>query len=154
MKKLINIVFVIYIIALFKITVFRDGFEIAGTFNYGKVNFIPFTDLFRIAAEDLKYFIYLFVGNIVWFAPIGFYMFGFRKASLVKTLVTGFIVSAVIETMQFVFGVGVCEIDDLILNTLGVYIGILSYKVVNLIRRQALFIIRYYGIIIKEFRRK
>lgn len=127
--------FVIYVIALFKITVFRDGFEIAGAFNCGQVNFIPFTDLFRIATEDLKYFIYLFVGNIVWFAPIGFYMFGFRKASLVKTLVTGFIVSAIIETMQFIFGVGVCEIDDLILNTLGVYIGILSYKVVNLIRR-------------------
>ena len=135
MKKLINILFVIYVIALFKITVFRDGFEIAGAFDYGKVNFVPFADLFHIAAEDLKYFIYLFVGNIVWFAPIGFYMFGFRKASLVKTLVTGFIVSAVIETMQFIFGVGVCEIDDLVLNTLGVYVGFLTCIFVTLQRR-------------------
>ena len=56
MKKLINILFVIYVIALFKITVFRDGFEIAGAFNYGKVNFIPFTDLFRIAGRRSKIF--------------------------------------------------------------------------------------------------
>ena len=77
-------------------------------------------------------------------------MFGFRKASLVKSLVTGFIVSAVIETMQFIFDAGVCEIDDLILNTPGVYAGILSYKVVTLLRRWVLFIIRCYGIIIKR----
>ena len=37
--------------------------------------------------------------------------------------------------MQFIFGVGVCEIDDLILNTLGVYVGILTYKFVTLLRR-------------------
>jgi glycopeptide antibiotics resistance protein len=35
----------------------------------------------------------------------------------------GFLLSAMIETLQFILGTGVSELDDLILNTFGVWIG-------------------------------
>ena len=41
----------------------------------------------------------------------------------------GFFLSLLIETMQFVFGTGVSELDDVILNTLGVYLGTNSYRI-------------------------
>jgi glycopeptide antibiotics resistance protein len=51
-----------------------------------------------------------------------------KRHSFIKVILTGFMFSFIIETLQFVFYKGVAEIDDLILNSLGILIGYCLYK--------------------------
>ena len=48
--------------------------------------------------------------------------------NLLWAAVYGFLLSFLIETMQFVFGTGYSEPDDLILNTLGAWLGAFMVK--------------------------
>lgn len=127
MKRRIFIaVFIIYLVVLFKITVFRSAFSFSNFMTGGNVNFNLFGDLIMIAKNDIFSFIYLFVGNIIWFVPFGFILplLGIKKK---LTLIFGAALSLVIEVMQLLFDVGFTELDDLILNTVGSGIGIMLF---------------------------
>lgn len=73
-------------------------------------------------------FIYLFAGNIIWFVPFGMYLERQKKWKLVATALCGFLFSLTIETLQYAFGTGFSELDDLILNTFGVFLGALFVR--------------------------
>ena len=69
-------------------------------------------------------FTYLFFGNIIWFVPFGMYLqYRGKTRTLWHAAICGFLFSLLIETMQYVFGTGFSELDDLALNTLGAWIG-------------------------------
>ena len=60
------------------------------------------------------------VGNVILFIPLGVAL----KCSGVRDVKkTGFLVSLLIEVLQFTFALGTFECDDLIHNTLGAVIG-------------------------------
>ena len=80
-------------------------------------------DLAETFLEDKGAFIYLFFGNIIWFVPFGFLLKRLTRMTAGKIIFLGFLLSLFIETTQFIFGTGVSEIDDLLLNTLGAAIG-------------------------------
>ena len=88
-------------------------------FSLGGVNLKPFATF-----GDL----YILAGNIVMFLPFGFFPallfrnFGWRKA-----LLTGFCVTAFIEVTQLLMG-RAFDIDDLMLNTLGAFLGFALQK--------------------------
>ena len=48
-----------------------------------------------------------------------------QKLPVLQTVLIGFLVSLLIETLQYVLGTGVSELDDLILNTFGCMTGAL-----------------------------
>lgn len=123
-------IFVVYIICLLKITVVRNGIFHETLFS-GTLNLIPFKNLAALYQNaGLLKFIYLFGGNIVWFIPFGFLLpFISKKLNHSRTVVCGFALSLAIELAQFVFGTGISEVDDLILNTLGASIGYLLHRV-------------------------
>ena len=114
---------------LLMITVFREGFGSSELFQNGRLNLSPFTDLIRLFNEgDRKSFIYLCGGNIVWFVPFGLlFPLLFRRLSMFSVLLSGFLLSLLIEFLQYAFGTGVSEADDLILNTAGVLVGYFLY---------------------------
>lgn len=62
--------------------------------------------------------------NVVVFIPVGL-LIGllFKNGSLLKTTLFGFAFSCLIESLQFLFKRGTCEIDDVMNNTLGCFIG-------------------------------
>ncbi len=124
MKKrvIIDILFVIYILILFRITVLRSGIGANELFS-GKINFIPFADLIDTFKKSSASFIYLFLGNILWFVPFGFYLRKIKKCKILTVITLGFCLSLSIEIMQYIFGTGVNEIDDLMLNTVGALVG-------------------------------
>lgn len=124
MKKriIIDILFVVYILVLLSITVLRSGIGSQELFS-GKINIIPFIDLIDTFKKSPTSFIYLFLGNIIWFVPIGFYLRKMKDCKIITTVAIGFCLSFFIEIMQYIFGTGMSEIDDLILNTIGVLIG-------------------------------
>jgi glycopeptide antibiotics resistance protein len=76
------------------------------------------------------------VGNIIIFIPLGIYLPSFKKDKRVLVnLIFIFSVSLFVETIQGLLGIGVSDIDDIILNCLGGWIGILGYKFLLFILR-------------------
>lgn len=109
-----------------------------GLFDYSSwrltTNFMPFETIFRYINYS-QYFnwdtiIINLLGNLLIFTPMGFLLpllsKKFRKAGVILCL--GFFASLSVETIQFIFTVGSADIDDLILNTIGAWLGYLAYK--------------------------
>lgn len=124
-KVITTILFLLYIIVVLRITVFRSSFTLQNLCQNGRLIltlFEGYIDLIR--RGDWFAFTYLFVGNIVWFVPFGMYLqyMGISK-KLVRTAFYGFLFSLLIEALQYVFGTGFSELDDLVLNTLGAWLG-------------------------------
>lgn len=71
------------------------------------------------------------LGNIIGFFPFGlllpFLLLRFRNVLL--TTFAGFILSLIYELAQLVFGLGVFDVDDLILNTAGCLSGYITFSI-------------------------
>ncbi len=117
-----RILIVIWLAVLFRITVFRDHCFSHGLFS-GRIEWDAFAYYYKLARVGYwRYFTYLFVGNLLWFFPAGF-LVRLRGGTLPQAALAGFLLSLVIETLQFILGSGVSELDDLVLNTIGACIG-------------------------------
>lgn len=76
--------------------------------------------------------------NILFFVPFGF-LFpnittsspAFQKKRLLIVLIIGMLFSILIEIMQYVFCLGLCELDDVICNSLGALIGFRLYSLIK-----------------------
>ena len=122
MKKLITFLAIIWLAALFRITVFRPGCFANGLFS-GRIEWDAFAYYAKLARIGYwRYFTYLFVGNLLWFAPAGI-LTRLRGGKLRQAALAGLALSLLIETAQFVLGSGVSELDDLVLNSLGAVLG-------------------------------
>jgi len=76
------------------------------------------------------------VGNIIIFVPLGTYLSLFKKDKrVIRSLLLIFIVSLFVEVIQGLLAIGASDIDDIILNSLGGFIGILGYKFLLFILR-------------------
>jgi len=65
-----------------------------------------------------------FLGNIVLFMPFAFIlMWCFRISNTRTVILLGCLTSVLIEIIQYIYHLGVADVDDVILNTLGVAIG-------------------------------
>ena len=103
---------------------------------------LPFREIGRFIAK--RYEIGLWgafsnlAGNILAFIPLGFLLpaafVSMRKAY--RTILAGLAVSMAGEILQYVFAVGVCDIDDMILNTAGTAIGYAVFAALKKIRRR------------------
>ena len=122
-KRYMTIAFMIYMIILLRYTVFRNTFLQNGFFQ-GKWN-LTFFDTYEMFMHNhaWSYFFYYLIGNIIWFIPFGMFIQYFKQYHLVTTTFIGFCLSLSIEIAQWIFSTGIFEIDDLILNTIGVWIG-------------------------------
>jgi glycopeptide antibiotics resistance protein len=131
MKKAANtalwVLFLLYLLLLFRITVFRSSFGDYPLFSHGQILWVPFVSLWKILKNSTSCFLYLFLGNLVWFVPFGILVPTLTKARK-GTIFYCFLISLLIETLQYVFGTGVSEVEDLILNTLGGAIGYGIFK--------------------------
>lgn len=74
-------------------------------------------------------------GNLLIFTPIGFLVSVLFKGlrSSWKILLVGAAISITIETLQLVLAVRVFDVDDIILNSLGTWLGYLVFLLVNAI---------------------
>ena len=125
-KIFINLVFLIYLIFVLRLAVFRDGFDITRIFEIGKYNLNLFIDYKNVWQNGgFKTFFRLFFGNLGWFLPFGMYLkYKFTNLTNLQICKFGSLFSLCIEISQFVFKIGVFELDDLILNIIGVFLGI------------------------------
>ena len=114
---------VIYLLIIFRITVFRSGFSLDNLFG-GTLNLSLFSEYMRFAQNgSWRVFLYYFLGNIICFIPFGALLCRSRKTGAAGVFVASVFLSIIIEVLQFVFGTGVAEVDDIILNTFGSMTG-------------------------------
>lgn len=77
-------------------------------------------------------------GNIIGFMPFGFILPILTKKArkLLRILVLTFNLSLAIEMIQLISKVGCCDVDDMILNTLGGILGYIVFTIFNGFRRK------------------
>lgn len=110
--------------------------------DYDTLNLVPFREIGRFITKRSEIGVWgafsNLAGNILAFIPLGFLLpaavMFMRKAY--RTILAGLLISMAGEILQYVFAVGVCDIDDLILNTAGTAIGYAVFAAVMRIRRR------------------
>jgi len=91
-------------------------------------NYVPFKTIFGYIFGKAD-FIYIFsniVGNIIIFIPLGciVYYYFYRKIKVSICIFISILFVILIEYLQKKYIVGSFDIDDILLNSLGVYLGI------------------------------
>ena len=127
-NKLTIVLSVIYLIALFWILLFKLGVRFSYMGNR-QVNLIPFNEpLIKNGKIDFGEIIM----NVVIFVPLGIYAgILFKRWIFGKNLFFFFLISLIIEALQFILRVGAFDITDAITNTLGGIIGLMIFKAIE-----------------------
>ncbi len=117
------IVFVYYIVFLFNMVVFA---------RYGSVdsyNLIPFKSIIDIFRYQSIYSIIINIfGNLVIFMPLDYFLIElFGLKNFLNNFFVSFFIILLIELLQYVFKVGVFDVDDLTLCTFGMMIFYFIY---------------------------
>lgn len=144
MKKqlLLAVILIAYFAILVKIMVFKDiplirigslVFRFGGTQD-GPANLVPFrTILFYLLGEKgaIISFINL-AGNIFLLSPVGFLVpFIYSHMTWKKSIVLGIAAGFILEGMQALLHVGIFDIDDVLLNGLGVITGYWAFVILT-----------------------
>ncbi|MEH7749221.1 VanZ family protein [Neobacillus drentensis] len=100
--------------------------------SYNSMNLVPFSTITFFLSGKVNWLIafYNLAANIGLFIPYGLFL-SFKRFSQWKTLLIAFVMIACIEVLQFVLHRGSLDIDDLILNFLGVYLGCVLFPFVR-----------------------
>ena len=113
-KEILSWLFIVYVLCLYYIMMRSN--------NIG-INFMPLVGLFENITKNYEFIIH----NILIFLPLGFfssYYLNNKKASM--TFIINLIISILIEGMLYYLGRGF-NIDIVILNIIGGFIGYLIY---------------------------
>lgn len=120
----LTIIFIYYIILLFNMVIFARY----NTIN--SYNLIPFKSIIEIFNNCNIYSIIINIfGNLLIFIPLEYFIIElFKVNKFILNFSISFIIILIIEIMQYVFKVGVLDIDDLILCTLGMMLFYIIYN--------------------------
>ncbi|MBP5609684.1 MAG: VanZ family protein [Lachnospiraceae bacterium] len=127
-KNITLVLLAVYLLAmiwiiLFKMSMFNEIFRLD---RIRSINLIPFH-----YDEETAYHKSEVMMNMIIFAPLGIYLKMLKTGSF-KTILFGFGISILFETLQFIFGIGASDITDVITNTAGTAAGVGSYGILNL----------------------
>ncbi len=140
-KRLISAsILIVYSIILIKVMVFKDiplirigslMLNFGGTNTSHAANFVPFKTIlsYLLGAKGLLIGGINLIGNIVLPVPIGFLVpLLYEKLTWKKSLILAVATGLTLEVLQVVLHVGIFDIDDVILNALGVMIGFWMFQ--------------------------
>lgn len=131
-EGLVNLFFV-YLLGVFHVTFF-PMIIILYAFDPYDANLTPFVETLRfLRYTDQPGVLLNLVGNLVLLAPLGIFLPALFKwaRQVFKVLFIGFLVSLTIEIFQLALAVRVFDIDDVIINTLGVLLGFSIFAAAN-----------------------
>lgn len=129
--KRINLtLLVLYIAFLLYLTLFRNF--LGRTEGIYEINLIPFKNIIGITngwingTITIKFYIRNIFGNILAFTPLAYFGITLLKIKKLKTtILISSIIIITIELSQYFLQIGVCDIDDAILNLTGITIAFL-----------------------------
>jgi len=118
-RFILNLFLLVYSICLLILLFFRPGGQV-----YDNWNLIPFSTIEFYLSGNVSFLIafYNLAANIGVFIPFGFALMVTIKSRIMRFVIPLLSISA-IELLQFITRRGSLDIDDLILNLIGVYIG-------------------------------
>lgn len=123
MKTLSKTAFVLYLIVLLWLVLFKFSFDFAGVLDMQlrSINLIPFAGYSQANAREMFY-------NFAVFIPFGLLLcVNLKRDVFWQKLMYVFFFSLGVETVQFMLGIGVSDITDIITNTSGGLAGIALY---------------------------
>jgi len=125
---LTRVLFTIYLIVLSWTLLFKLGVRFSYMGNR-RINLIPFNEpLILNGKVDVGEIIL----NVVIFVPLGIYAgMLFKRWFFGKKLFFFFLISFILEGLQFILAVGAFDITDIITNTSGGVIGLLVFKAIG-----------------------
>lgn len=100
------------------------------TETVGQMILIPFYSFVEAGRQPEMYRSMLM--NVFLFVPVGLslpFVLSKRKHPVMVTVIIACLFSVSIEALQYCFSLGLCETDDVIMNTLGSAIGTLGYMI-------------------------
>ena len=127
-NRITIILFISYLVAICWILLFKLGVRFSYMGNR-RVNLIPFSEPLILNGKiDVGEIIL----NVVIFVPLGVYtgiLFG--RWVFGRKLFFLFLISLIVEGLQFILAVGAFDITDIITNTLGGIIGLTIFKAIE-----------------------
>ena len=132
-----RILFLLYLAVLFYLlffSVFTGRNEVYTEYHY---NLIPFEEIRRYLELSKSGGTFLRLvnieGNVLAFLPFGFFLpfLWKRFRRFYRTVLATACFSLIVEVLQLITRVGSCDVDDVLLNTLGGVIGYLLFMLVR-----------------------
>jgi glycopeptide antibiotics resistance protein len=129
------ILFVMYICLLFYLLFFSETYGRTMDSGY-RYNLKPFKEIKRFwnNRDSLGFSTVItnLIGNIVAFAPFGFFLPMFFKIgrNLFGCVFFSALFSLAVEAVQFFTKVGAFDVDDILLNAIGGFVGWLCYFII------------------------
>ena len=136
------LLFVLYLLLLFYLLFFSETYGRTMDSGY-RYNLEPFKEIKRFWSnrDSLGWnsVITNLVGNIVAFAPFGFFLPMLCRAgrNVFGCVILSALFSLAVEVVQLFSKVGAFDVDDILLNAIGGLVGFLIYVVIrNLLRKK------------------
>lgn len=127
-----------YGVLIIYFVLFSDRLGRADGYSTYRYNLVPFEEIRRfIIYRDYVStgaFILNLIGNLLVFSPVGFLIPIWRKwrrksTGFIRIIIYTFLFSLCIETLQLATKVGVFDVDDLMMNSVGGLIGWIFYEI-------------------------
>ena len=142
-RRIGRVLFIIYMAVLVYFLFFADWYDHApgAQWEY-HYNIVPFREILRYIIKARKIgaaaVLLNLAGNVAGFMPFGFFLPVMSPAlrGLLKVTGLGFFVSLEVEIVQLLTRSGRCDVDDIILNTVGAAAGYLLFLLVNRWRKE------------------
>lgn len=127
-RKILAVVYWASLIYLLFFAFYRTG-------TNTEINLIPFKSISELTynifviGNDWKHWVLNIFGNIVVFIPVvpSLKVLSERKFSFLGAFVIAIFLPALIEILQYLFQIGSADIDDIILNFIGIMLGYILF---------------------------
>ena len=125
MRTLSRTLFAAYLFILLWLVLFKFSYDLLAVitdFQTRSLNLVPFT---RAHKSEM-------ISNLVAFIPFGVMLgVNFKQVAVRYKVAAIFVFSLTVEFIQYVLAIGVSDITDLIMNTLGGVIGLAAYAAID-----------------------
>lgn len=140
-KQLSWVIFIIYLAGMAYFLFFSEGLHRSGASEY-RYNLTLFREIKRavycLKTGNVQYFFLNVMMNIAAFAPFGFFLpiISPKNRKFLNIFLLSMELTLSIEVLQLVFKVGIFDVDDLVMNTLGGVLGYAAYYICRKIERK------------------
>ena len=126
LKWLFFIAAAVYLFAVIKLTFAKSGMRVS-TSEY-RITLFNGIQEYKAGIKSFKSLMLNYAGNMLMFFPLGIFVpVFFKKIKFIEVVWLGFLLSALIELLQYSMSIGYTDIDDILTNTLGAALGAVTF---------------------------